>query len=220
MAKISDRRDPLTGWQKKGEFDNALDSLVELSRGTTPVSLALIDIDSFMAVNEKHGHVTGDKVISSISVVVEKELKDEGKQMFRIGGDELAVILPNVEKETTFLMLEQVRKDVSEIKDPQIAGSFPTVSIGIATYPDDGSTRQEIVRKADDALLRAKNTGRNRLALAREEKMVPKTSHFTQGQLDRLTTLSEKEGVGEAELLREALDDMLKKYQWSKPIEK
>ena len=84
--------------------------------------------------------------------------------------------------------------------------------MGLATYSDDGATRQEIVRKADDALFRAKSSGRDRIALAREEKKVPKTIHFTQGQLDRLSALAEGKSVGEAELLREALDDLLKKY--------
>jgi hypothetical protein len=155
----------------------------------------------------------------SIARAIEAELKQEKPQLCRIGGDEIAVILRKTDKETAFLRLEQVRKVVAELKELRGMDPHPTISIGLATYPDDGGTRQEIVRKADDALFRAKSAGKNRVGLAREEKMVPKTSHFTQGQLERLGSLSAKEGVGEAELLREALDDLLKKYQWSRPQE-
>ena len=68
------------------------------------------------------------------------------------------------------------------------------------------------MRKAESAMFRVKYAGRNKVALAREEKMVPKTSHYTADQLRRLTALSKREGVGEAILLREALDMLLKKY--------
>jgi predicted DNA-binding protein len=69
---------------------------------------------------------------------------------------------------------------------------------------------------ADQALYRAKSTGRNTIRLAYEEKMAPKTSHFTLTQLERLSNLAKKEGVGEAVLLREALDDLLIKYEVNK----
>ncbi len=136
----------------------------------------------------------------------------DGSRVCRLGGDEFAVIPPGKEKEEAFLALEQARQAVQSLEALADIVPPPTISIGIATYPDDGMTRQEIVRKADDALYRAKTAGRNRVALAREERKVPKTSHYTQGQLERLSALATKEGVGEAELLREALDDLLKKY--------
>jgi hypothetical protein len=71
-----------------------------------------------------------------------------------------------------------------------------------------------VLRKAEDAMFRAKTVGRNKVCLAREERMVAKLSHYTQGQLNRLSQLAKKEGVGEAVLLREALDDLLRKYTW------
>lgn len=88
-----------------------------------------------------------------------------------------------------------------------------TLSAGIASYPVDGRSEAELLRKADQAMYRAKEMGGNQVRLAYEERMVPKTSHYTQTQLERLSRLSEKEGVGEAVLLREALDNLLLKYR-------
>lgn len=169
-------------------------------------------MDRFLEVNEKHGHDAGDTVLKTIAKQLQNRLPSKKACVCRLDGDEFAVLMPCTEKERAFLALEQARAEIESA--PELAHIRPagTVSVGVATYPDDGGTRQELIRKADDALYRAKITGRNRVALAREEKKVPKTSHYTQGQLERLSALSQKEGVGEAELLREALDDLLKKY--------
>jgi predicted signal transduction protein with EAL and GGDEF domain len=83
---------------------------------------------------------------------------------------------------------------------------------GLASFPIDGRARSELLRKADQALYRAKVDGRNRIRLAYEEKMVPKTTHYTQTQLERLAKLAGEQGAGEAEMLREALDDLLTRY--------
>ena len=82
----------------------------------------------------------------------------------------------------------------------------------MATAFLDASRYAELVRKADGALYRAKAQGGNRIAMAKEEKMIPKTSHYTQDQLQRLSMLSKREGIGEAILLREALDMLIRKY--------
>ena len=110
-------------------------------------------------------------------------------------------------------MLERMR---AEIASRSVFGTIETsltISGGIASYPIDGNSENEILRKADQALYQAKKAGRNSIRLAYEEKMAPKTAHFTLTQLERLTNLSKEEGVGEAVLLREALDDLLLKYE-------
>ena len=70
----------------------------------------------------------------------------------------------------------------------------------------------ELIRKADGALYRAKTLGKNKVALAREEKLITKTAHYTVEQLKRLEKLSKERGINEAALMREALDELLKKY--------
>lgn len=219
MGKVKEERDPLTGFARKGAFDTALASHMgeEGASAGVPVSVAFLDIDHFMAVNEKYGHAKGDEVILAIGAHLERELMTDGARLYRIGGDEFAALMPGVEKETAFLRLEAARRSLAGLDVLDTVEPRPTICAGVATWPDDGSTRQEVVRKTDDALFRAKSSGKDRVAIAREERKVPKTSHYTQGQLDRLAALSAKEGVGEAELLREALDDLLKKYAGIEP---
>lgn len=212
MKKNRGVKESVTGLLPKADFDLLFDECLKESAGA-PVSLAFVDIDRFMEINDKNGHAKGDEVIVAIATALAAELKPEKPHLCRIGGDEIAVILKGTDKETAFLRLEQVRKRIAELEETRSIEPRPTISVGLATYPDDGETKQAIIRRTDDALYRAKSIGRNRVGLAREEKMVPKTSHFTQGQLERLGALSTKEGVGESELLREALDDLLKKYQ-------
>ena len=204
--------DALTGVPMRERFDELLREAVDGPDATAPVSLALYDIDRFLALNEAHGREAGDALLRAVVAVFQERLPSDAGAVCRLGGDEFAVIMPGTEKEQAFLALEQARAAVGSLEEFAGMDPAPSVSVGIASYPDDAAMRQELLRKADDALYRAKCTGRNKVVLAREEKKVPKTSHYTQGQLERLTALSEKEGVGEAELLREALDDLLKKY--------
>jgi len=85
--------------------------------------------------------------------------------------------------------------------------------VGIASCPVDGNAADELLRKADQALYRAKLAGSNQVLLAQDERMVPKTTHYTETQLERLSNLAEEMEVKEARLLREALDDIIKKYK-------
>lgn len=123
--------------------------------------------------------------------------------------EEVLTVTPFSMKEDIFLLMEDMRKNY-DVKLPD--GMAMTISIGIATAFENASRYQELVRMADSAMFRAKYNGRNKVALAKEEKMVPKTSHYTQDQLKRLNLLSKREGIGEAILLREAMDMLLKKY--------
>ncbi len=171
--------------------------------------IALIDLDNFMRVNTDFGREVGDKVLIDTGMYLKESLPKEAR-IYRIGGDEFGVIFySELEKEDVFLCLETIRKGY-EVRLPD--GGAQEMSIGMAVAYEDANRYQELMRKADSAMFRAKYSGRNRVAMAKEEKMVPKTSHFTQDQLKRLAKLAKREGVGEAILLREALDMLLKKY--------
>ncbi len=179
------------------------------------MSLAVVDIDLFGAINTAHGQPGGDGVLCDLAAALCAHLA-EGDGLYRFGGDALAVMMPGVEKEQAFLRMEAFRADYSGERAISVAGrtvAVPvTVSMGLATYSDDGTKAPDVIHKANEALYRAKVSGRNKICLAREEKMVTKTSHYMQGQLLGLRRLAEREKFGEAVLLREALNDLLRKY--------
>ncbi len=214
---VSLKTDDLTGLlSRKGcleQFSQAI-AAAKSSLKETPLSLALFEVDYFSKVNEQYGHVAGDNLL----VVVAKSLQThtgEHALLGRYGGDEFVIILPGEEREQAFLRMEQIRQDLSEYKltvsgGRTIQGIY--ISGGVASFPMDGRTDNELFRKADHALYRAKASGRNQIRLAYEERMVPKTTHYTQTQLERLAKLADERGVNEADLLREDMDDFLTKY--------
>lgn len=170
--------------------------------------ITLFDLDHFMRVNDQFGYEAGDSVLIETVRYIMDNLPDEGK-LYRVAGDEFAILFRDMEKESVFLLMEKIRSGY-ECRLPD--GSQMSISIGVAAAFEDAVRYQELFRKAECAMFRAKLSGRNMVALAREDKMVPKTSHYTKEQLARLNRLSKDEGIGEAILLREALDMLLKKY--------
>ena len=190
-------------------FEADLAAALECAGEAGAVVIAFLDLDHFLAVNRDYGHETGDAVLIATGEYLRGSLP-EGAGLYRYGGDQFAVIFADgTEKEDALLSMETLRRGYA-VKLPD--GGEQTLSIGIAASPDDGTQIGELTRRADSAMFRSKVTGRNRVCLAREEKMVTKTSHYTADQLQRLTKVSKREGLGEAILLREALDALLKKY--------
>lgn len=173
------------------------------------IAIALIDFDKFDHINKDFGIDEGDRVLIEMGRYIQENAPEEAT-VYRIGGDEFALLFKGeMEREDIFLFLNDLKNNFA-VKTPD--GMQQSITIGMATAFTDASRYAELVRKADGALFRAKKNGRNRVAMAKEEKMLPKTSHYTQDQLQRLSKLSKAEGIGEAILLREALDMLLKKY--------
>ena len=183
--------------------------------GATCVTLALFDLDWFARVNKEHGSEIGDAALRVLARHLTSVFSGTG-QVFRFGGDALMVLLPTVSKEQGFLLAEEARKGFDRSHTVSDGGKKVNVtlsiSVGVAAFPDDGTRDGDVMRKANEAVYRAKVSGRNKVCLAREEKMVTKTSHFTQGQLEGLSRLAKREGLNESVLLREAVDDLLRKY--------
>jgi len=208
-------KDVLTGLPGYEAFLHQFEErTVNAGKDSGPVSMALLDIDRFARLNEAYGPSVGDSVLKLLAGFLAECFSDTGA-VFRYGGDAFAVLF-EADKEEAFLLTERARGDFGgEHEVDADAGGVTlsvTVTAGVAAYPDDGAQAQEIARKANEALYRAKVSGPNKVCLAREEKMVTKTTHYAQGQLHGLSRLAKREGVGEAELLREALDDLLRKF--------
>lgn len=192
-------------------FEETLSELVkaEGAEEGDNIHIALIDVDHFMRINSDFGFAEGDRVLIDIGTHIKNYLGTDG-MFFRVAGDEFGIIFKGqCEKEDVFLLMEKMRSEL-DVKAPD--GEPLTICIGVATAFENSNRPQEIMRMAESAMFRVKYNGRNRVGLAKEEKMVPKTAHFTADQLKRLNTLSKREGVGEAILLREAMDMLLKKY--------
>jgi diguanylate cyclase (GGDEF)-like protein len=208
-----DEPDLLTGLFSRRCFEEqSRQEILRAGREEGIFSLAFIDIDLFKAVNDTYGHVAGDAVIRGVADAMRAVVGDAGC-CARYGGEEFGILLPSMEKEQAFLLVERIRASIERARVEAIPRA--TVSGGVAAFPADGRTHSEVVRKADHALYRAKSTGRNKVCIAQEERMATKTTHFTITQLERLAKLSKEEGVGEAVLLRESLDDLLIKYKVS-----
>jgi diguanylate cyclase (GGDEF)-like protein len=209
--------DELTGLlSRKGFLERFSQTLAEAKANTDelPLSLALLDVDIFNKINEQYGHITGDHLLMEVAKVMQANT-GQNALVGRYGGDEFVIVFPGEEREQSFLKMEQIRQELSKCELVSAEGATIhgiSISAGVASFPMDGRTENELLRKADHALYRAKASGRRQVRLAYEEKMVPKTTHYTQTQLERLSKLAEDRGVSEADLLREAMDDFLTKY--------
>lgn len=206
---------PMKNLQAHQAFMDQLAAAMDTEGSDGVVSVGLFDIDWFGKTNDDHGRDVGDSVIRELSSHLAAAVKGRGS-VHRYGGDAFAVLLPGVEKEEAFLLLESARATFAEPRVVE-AGARSVelgvgVSAGLASSPDDSADPPILMRKASEALYRAKVGGRNKVCLAREERMVTKTSHYAQGQLHGLSRLAKRKGVGEAVMLREALDDLLRKY--------
>jgi diguanylate cyclase (GGDEF)-like protein len=212
--KLSEiQKDLLTGLYIRKSWHEEFQNLLAIAQASDePLAIALVDIDFFKSINDKFGHEQGDRVIIEIAHLLEQDAGPETLSG-RLGGDEFAILFKGTEREQALLVMEKIRLAVQHLQlsaDQRVISGI-SVSAGIAAFPIDGRTHSELMRKADQALYRAKVGGRDKVRLAFEEKMVPKTSHFPQTQLERLSRLASEHEVGEAELLREALDDLLVK---------
>jgi diguanylate cyclase (GGDEF)-like protein len=208
--------DNLTGLMKRKEFGGQFKAIMGKALiEEFPFSLAFLDIDKFLDVNEEFGHLAGDTVLVMVANTI-REIVDEDVFIARYGGDEFALLFSRLEREASFLTLERIRLAMEARRTYEYSeGIFDAqirISGGVASYPVDARSENELLRKALQALYRAKEMGGNQIRLAYEERLVPKTTHYTATQLERLSKLAQKSGDTEAELLREALDDLLNKY--------
>ena len=161
--------DALTGLPNRRHFEEVLRAeLDRVRRYGGHCAVAMIDVDFFKHYNDTVGHLAGDIALRELAVVMRREFRLHD-MVARYGGEEFALIMINATREEAAPILERLRADVQEHpfrhRDLQPAGRL-TVSAGLAAFPEDGTTYEALLKSADDALYRAKNAGRNRIALA------------------------------------------------------
>jgi len=141
----------------------------ELSRArryTRPLSLIMIDLDRFKSINDTYGHQAGDLVLQRVAAAVKSQARDVDL-VARYGGEEFMVVLPETGKREAHALAERIRQSVREQKCQLADGSTQlqvTISLGVASYPEDGSEKSELVDKVDKALYRSKTEGRDRVS--------------------------------------------------------
>ena len=213
-----EERDPLTNTLKRAGIQARFAQAREQADAArASASIINLDIDEFDSINQQYGRYTGDEVLRRVGHVLSSNFKEMGF-VGRYAGDEFVILLPEARAETAFVLAEEVRRAIQDTPVEVRVGEQKTsltvhVSGGVAEYPSDGGDWESLFRRSDEAMFRAKRLGRNRICLPISSQMVTKTSHYTQTQLEKLADLAKKTGKTEAHLLREGLDDLLRKYE-------
>ncbi len=158
--------DPLTGLYNRRHMDNQLDILVSnaASRGR-PVSVLALDVDFFKPINDTHGHDVGDRVLQELAVRLKAQVRAIDL-CCRMGGEEFLVILPETNLQVGFTIAERLRRTIATKPFNAGASSGPlaiTVSIGVAGYETANDSARTLLKRADEALYKAKKSGRNRV---------------------------------------------------------
>lgn len=176
-------------------------------------SLLLVDLDNLQVLNEKGGRALGDAAIAAATRTLRARAKAEGWTFDRVGGDEFALLAPGIPLETAFLRAERLRTDLASALRKAIPARFgASATVGVANAPRDAKSGEQLMRKADLALYAAKEQGGNAVGLPPADDMVLKSSYYSAAQLARLKALAERKKTKEAVLLREGLEDVLRKY--------
>lgn len=158
--------DSLTGVYNRRFLDETLQTaLKHAMEHDLHLSLVMMDIDNFKDVNDIYGHKAGDLILQQAVKQADSIIR-EGDLVCRYGGDEFVIILPNVSQKIAFQRAEQVRKKIEEmVVEYKMVKLRVTSSMGIATFPEHGSTPDILLRAVDKAMYASKMAGRNRATI-------------------------------------------------------
>ncbi|MBM3255491.1 MAG: sensor domain-containing diguanylate cyclase [Candidatus Omnitrophica bacterium] len=163
-ALIRSHTDSLTDLWNHGYFQYLLQIEMEKAKATaSPLSLISLDIDDFKIYNDTLGHQAGDQILKKMAQL----LKNQSRKMdyvCRYGGEEFAFILPNTDKKEALMIAERLRLDIEKYnftKEEMLPNKKLTASLGLACYPQDGSTPSELIAYSDKTLYIAKHKGKN-----------------------------------------------------------
>jgi len=156
--------DSLTELFNHGHFQYLLQTELDKTKAThKPLSLVMLDIDDFKIYNDKLGHQAGDNILKDLAGL----LKNQSRKMdfvCRYGGEEFTIILPQTNKKEAFLIAERLRQDIqnhSFVHEEILPNKKLTASLGLSSFPEDGTLPSELITSSDKALYQAKQKGKN-----------------------------------------------------------
>ncbi|MCK6526136.1 diguanylate cyclase [Myxococcota bacterium] len=166
--------DGMTGLPNHRRFQEEIQvMLARAERVKGPLSLLMVDVDHFKGVNDGFGHPAGDEVLRRLARVLQRSVREGTDLAARYGGEEFAVVLENTDSRGARALAERLRETFAAERfvhsDGERTRTFRcTLSVGIATWPDDGRTPKDLIARADEALYAAKEAGRDRVVTARD----------------------------------------------------
>jgi diguanylate cyclase (GGDEF)-like protein/putative nucleotidyltransferase with HDIG domain len=156
--------DGLTGLKTHRYFMETLDrEWRQATRSGQNFSVIMLDLDGFKQVNDRHGHLEGDKILSSVAKLLADRVR-QSNVLARYGGDEFALLMPRTDIDQAEILAERLRSSIEA--DPSLAANGITGSFGIAAFPTHGATQEEILRVADAGIYLAKHRKGNRVCAA------------------------------------------------------
>jgi diguanylate cyclase (GGDEF)-like protein len=165
FIKLEMSIDPLTGAFNRRSFEAIIQKLLEISQITNaPITLAMADLDYFKKINDTFGHLAGDEALKHFVNIIKRNLR-KSDYVFRIGGEEFLILLPNIKLKDAVEVIERIRKDLEESplhcdgKEIKITASF-----GLAEV-DKNKYINEIINETDEKLYKAKELGRNKVVV-------------------------------------------------------
>jgi diguanylate cyclase (GGDEF)-like protein len=152
--------DSLTGLYVRRYFMVKLqEEIHRAERYNKRLSVIMADLDRFKKINDTYGHDAGDRALKAISKFLQKNIRDVDA-IARYGGEEFVMLIPDADKEAAFCLAERLRDELAKVELEDLPPV--TISLGIATYPSDGTDLEELIKRADAAMYEAKQQGRNK----------------------------------------------------------
>lgn len=160
-------QDALTGLYNRRYLDATFErELSRCRRESRPLSILALDIDHFKSINDRYGHPAGDEVLRTLARLLKGQAR-ASDVVCRHGGEEFIALLPNMPQQTALERAEFLRRQMQATTTPAAGAQIvATLSIGVATFPENGHNMLDLMSQADAALYRAKQSGRNRICAA------------------------------------------------------
>ena len=158
-------RDPLTGCFNRRYLDSIMErAFSRAEKDEIVIGLVMLDIDHFKLVNDTHGHMVGDQVLQAVGNTLQEKVR-LGDIVCRYGGEEFLIFFPGILKESVARRAQALCNQIASIRIPASSGSAinVTVSVGVAMYPIHGESIYQVLAHVDQALYKAKQSGRNRV---------------------------------------------------------